>query len=72
MFEKTSKYLGVPSDQGVSMEDMFACKLGRMNAKSERWKQKLMSKAGKEILIKIVVKALPQYAMSMLKFGLYL
>ncbi|KAL3730505.1 hypothetical protein ACJRO7_027507 [Eucalyptus globulus] len=43
---------------------MFAWILGRVNSKLEGWKEQLISKGGKEILIKTVVQALPQYAMS--------
>lgn len=46
---------------------MFAWILVRVNMKQEGWKENLISKAGKEILIKQVVQALPQYAMSILK-----
>lgn len=38
--------------------------------KLEGWKEKLISKVGKEIFIKTVVTALPQYAMSIFKVPL--
>ncbi|XP_030453714.2 uncharacterized protein LOC115675253 [Syzygium oleosum] len=63
----TGKYLGIPSDWGASKKDMFAWILGRVNSKLEGWKEQLISKAGKEILLKTVVQALPQYAMSIFK-----
>lgn len=46
---------------------MFAWVLARVEKKLEGWKEKLISKAGKAILIKTVVQALPQYAMSLFK-----
>ncbi|XP_056177019.1 uncharacterized protein LOC130140749 [Syzygium oleosum] len=68
--DKTGKYLGIPSDWGVSKKQMFAWILARVNMKLEGWKEKMMSKAGKEILLKTVVQALPQYAMSIFKIPL--
>ncbi|XP_039161303.1 uncharacterized mitochondrial protein AtMg00310-like [Eucalyptus grandis] len=65
--EKTGKYLGIPSDWGSSKKQMFAWILARVNMKLEGWKENLLSKAGKEILLKAVVHALPQYAMSIFK-----
>lgn len=65
--EKTGKYLGIPSDWGKTKKDMCAWVLARVENKLEGWKEKLISKAGKAILIKTVVQALPQYAMSLFK-----
>lgn len=70
MINQTGKYLGIPSDWGVSKNQMFAWVLGRVNMKLEGWKEKLISKAGKEVLIKSAVQALPQYAMSIFKIPL--
>lgn len=64
------KYLGIPSNWASSKKEIFAWILGRINMKLEGWKEKLMSKAGKEILIKAVVQAIPQYAMSIFKIPL--
>jgi len=65
--EKIGKYLRIPSDWGQTKKDMFAWVLARVEKKLEGWKEKLISKAGKAILIKTVVQALPQYAMSLFK-----
>lgn len=52
---------------GASKKDMFAWILARVNSKLESWKENLLSRAGKEILLKSVVQAIPQYAMSIFK-----
>jgi len=67
LLDKIGKYLGIPSDWGSSKKDMFAWILGRVNAKLEGWKENLISKGGKEILLKSVVQALSQYAMMIFK-----
>jgi len=67
VIDRTSTYLGIPSDWGRSKWDMFAWILGRVNAKLEVWKESLLSKGGNEILLKIVIQAIPQYAMSIFR-----
>jgi len=61
--QRTRKYLGLPSDWGRSRKEMFSWIIARVNAKLEGWKEKFISKGGKEILIKSVIQAIPQYAM---------
>lgn len=67
MLPKIGKYLGIPSNWGVFKKDMFAWILGRVNAKLAGWKEDLISKGGKKILLKTVVQALPEYAISIFK-----
>ena len=33
----------------------------------QRWKEKLLSQAGKEIMIKVVVQSIPTYSMSVFR-----
>lgn len=51
---------------------MFAWVLGRICSKLESWKEKLLSKVGKEVLLKTVIQALPQYAMSIFKLPVFI
>lgn len=67
VIEKIGKYLGIPTDWGQLKKDIFAWILTRVNSKLEGWKEKLFTKAGKEVLITSVVKAIPSYAMAIFK-----
>jgi len=72
VINKTGKYLGIPSDWGRSKTEMFSWLLAKVNSKMDGWKEKLFSKGGKEVLIKAVVQAVPQYAMSIFKIPISL
>jgi len=67
VLQRYDKYLGIPSDWGRSKQEMFSWISARVTAKLEGWKERLLSKGGKEILLKLVVQAIPQYAMSVFK-----
>jgi hypothetical protein len=58
------KYLGLPALIGRSKCRAFAGIQGRVQAKLKGWKEKFLSQAGKEILIKAVAQAIPTYSMS--------
>ncbi|KAL9680203.1 hypothetical protein QQ045_018081 [Rhodiola kirilowii] len=62
-----SKYLGLPVAFGHNRTELFRDIVGRVWKKLQGWKEKTLSIAGKEVLIKAVVQAMPTYAMSCFK-----
>ncbi|KAL0358287.1 UNVERIFIED_CONTAM: hypothetical protein Sangu_0678100 [Sesamum angustifolium] len=60
-------YLGFPSRVSRSKWDIFANILERILGKIMGWNEKLLSQAGKEVLIKVFVQAVCSYAMGCLK-----
>lgn len=72
MLQRCGKYLGIPTDWGRSKRDMFSWLLSRVHSKLEGWKEKLVSKGGKEVLLKTVIQSIPQYAMSVFKIPISL
>jgi hypothetical protein len=58
------KYLGLPVYIGRARKRMFQYLKGKIWARIQGWKEKILSKAGKEILIKAVAQAIPTFAMS--------
>lgn len=61
------KYLGLPKIFDKSKKISFASILDRVWNKLQGWKEKSLSRAGKEVLIKSVVQAIPFFAMSCFK-----
>lgn len=61
------KYLGLPSFIGRAKKASFTQIKERVWAKMQGWKEKLLSQAGKEIMIKAVIQSIPAYSMSVFK-----
>jgi len=61
---KSDKYLGLPVYMGRSRSKMFAYLKDRVWKRIQGWKEKLLSRAGKETLIKAVAQAISSYAIS--------
>lgn len=62
------KYLGVPADWGRSRSSALGWIKDKILTKVDGWKEKLLNQAGKEVLIKAVIQAIPSYAMSLIRF----
>jgi hypothetical protein len=63
--QRYDKYLGLPALVGKSRIREFKSITDRARRRMCDWKTKFLSQAGKEILIKAVVQAIPTYSMSL-------
>ncbi|KAL9678650.1 hypothetical protein QQ045_016498 [Rhodiola kirilowii] len=61
--EQVSRYLGLPIAFSHNRSELFRFIIKRVWNKVQGWKEKTISMAGKEILIKVVIQAMPMYAM---------
>jgi hypothetical protein len=61
---KLEKYLGLPSFVGRSKYPTFAQIKEKVWIRIHGWKEKLLSQAGREILIKTVAQSMPTYTMN--------
>lgn len=66
--ETHTKYLGLPTIIGRSKKSIFAGIVDRVGKKMKDWKEKSLSQAGKEVLIKAVIQAIPSYSMNCFLF----
>lgn len=62
--DRYEKYLGLPTLVGKSRTKAFKIIKDRVWTRLQSWKVKFLSQAGKEILFKTVVQAIPTYCMS--------
>lgn len=58
------KYLGLPIYMGKSKVQTFNYLKDKVWKRIQGWKEKLLSRAGKDVLVKVVAQAIPTYAMS--------
>ncbi|XP_010690686.1 uncharacterized protein LOC104904188 [Beta vulgaris subsp. vulgaris] len=65
--ENHEKYPGIPFISGRLKKLIFDSLLDRIWKKLQGWKEKLLSRAEKEILLKSVIQAIPTYLMGFYK-----
>ncbi|CAA7021924.1 unnamed protein product [Microthlaspi erraticum] len=63
----TGKYLGLPEAFGRRKKDLFNSVVDRIRQRALSWSSKLLSSAGKLVLLKSVLSAMPTYSMSCFK-----
>ncbi|XP_019184658.1 PREDICTED: uncharacterized protein LOC109179616 [Ipomoea nil] len=62
--ENFGKYLGLPSVVGRNRRAVFAYIEQKLKQRFSSWNKRLLTKAGKEVLLKSVAQAMPTYTMS--------
>ncbi|XP_024156142.1 uncharacterized protein LOC112164137 [Rosa chinensis] len=62
--DKHDKYLGLPTKVSYSKIEAFQFIMEKTKNKMKNWKDKTLSVAGKEVMIKSVVQSVPTYVMS--------
>ena len=67
MIRQHEKYLGLPSLVGKSKRNSFNVIKEKLSKKLAGWKEKMLSKAGKEVQLKAIAQAIPTYTMGCFK-----
>ena len=60
---RIESYLGLPSFVGRGKKKSFSYLREQIWLKIQGWKEKLLSQGGREVLIKVVLQAMPTYTM---------
>uniref|UniRef100_A0A803NWY3 RNase H type-1 domain-containing protein n=1 Tax=Cannabis sativa TaxID=3483 RepID=A0A803NWY3_CANSA len=64
LVECHTKYLGLPASIGKRKKEVFESIRSKIRDKLQGWKASLFSQAGREVLLKAVIQAIPTYVMS--------
>ena len=67
IINECEKYLGLPMTSGKSKVNTFKKLHERINKRVMGWKEKFITKARREILIKTIAQAIPTYSMNLFK-----
>ena len=67
IMEDCETYLGLPMIGGKSKVDTFKCLQEKITKKVIGWKEKIISKARREIIIKMVAQTILTYTMGIFK-----
>lgn len=62
--EKHDLYLGLPMEISYSKVEAFGSITEKVQKKIQGWREKCLSAAGKEVMIKAVLQSIPTYVMS--------
>ncbi|XP_074297449.1 uncharacterized protein LOC141628177 [Silene latifolia] len=65
--EEQERYLGLPTVVGRSKKVLTNIPRDKLSKRLEGWRGKILSRAGKEVLLKAVANSLPTYVMSIFK-----
>lgn len=68
VWDHPGKYLGLPGDWSRNKSGDLAWIKEKVCSKVQGWKESILNQAGKEVLIKAVIQAIPTYAMSLFRF----
>lgn len=61
------KYLGLPEHFGRKKRDIFSSIVDKIRQRAHSWTSRFLSGAGKQVLLKSILTAMPTYAMSCFK-----
>lgn len=65
--ESHACYLSLPTCIGRSKKEIFTCLQDRLGSKIKGWKERCLSRAAKEVLLKSIAQHIPIYVMSCFK-----
>ncbi|XP_024164061.1 uncharacterized protein LOC112171051 [Rosa chinensis] len=70
--DKHDKYLGLPTELSYSKDEAFRFLTEKIEKRTQGWRDKTLSVAGKEIMIKTVLQSIPNYVMKVFELPRHL